>query len=245
MKRLLLAFLVLFFVSLGSHAVWWWNQGWPDSWSNADWASAELLPRAEEEPDAVVHVLAARVGNWRGMFAHHSWIVLKEEGAARYTRYDVVGWGQPVRTNVREVDGRWYGNTPVVLKTLRGEEAARAIPVIRAAVESYPWSDSGTYRAWPGPNSNTFVSFVVQHAPELAPGLLPTALGKDFRSAGLFAGRAPSGFGWQVSWNGMAGITLGWAEGLEINILGAVIGIDIRRPALKLPGWGRIGMAPS
>lgn len=244
MKRLLAAFLLVFFVSLGTHAVWWWNQGWPDSWSDADWASAELLPLAENEPDAVVHVLGARVGNWRGIFAHHSWIVFKDANGGRYSRYDVVGWGRPVRENVRDVDGRWYGNTPVVLATLRGAEAEAAIPKIKAAIAGYPYASAGTYRAWPGPNSNTFVAHVVSNVPELAGGLLPTALGKDYRAAGFFAGDAPSGQGWQVSWSGVAGLTVGWVEGIEINILGAVIGVDVRRPAIKLPGWGRIGMAP-
>lgn len=33
-------------------------------------------------------------------------------------------------------------------------------------------------------------------------------------------------------------MTIGWVEGVEINFLGAVLGIDVRRPALKLPGLG-------
>jgi hypothetical protein len=33
-----------------------------------------------------------------------------------------------------------------------------------------------------------------------------------------------------------------WVEGIELNILTAVAGVDLRRPALKLPGLGRIGM---
>ena len=37
-------------------------------------------------------------------------------------------------------------------------------------------------------------------------------------------------------------MTMGWIEGFEINFLGAVLGFDIRRPALKLPGIGRVGM---
>ncbi|MFC7554960.1 hypothetical protein ACFQU7_26130 [Pseudoroseomonas wenyumeiae] len=36
-------------------------------------------------------------------------------------------------------------------------------------------------------------------------------------------------------------MTLAWVEGIEINILGAVAGLDLRRPALKLPGLGRLG----
>ena len=38
------------------------------------------------------------------------------------------------------------------------------------------------------------------------------------------------------------GITIGWVEGVEVNVLGLVTGVDIRRPALKLPGFGRIGV---
>lgn len=37
-------------------------------------------------------------------------------------------------------------------------------------------------------------------------------------------------------------MTIGWVEGVEINFLGAVLGIDVRRPALKLPGLGRLGL---
>jgi hypothetical protein len=39
------------------------------------------------------------------------------------------------------------------------------------------------------------------------------------------------------------GLTIGWVEGFEINFLGAVQGFDIRRPALKFPGVGRLGVA--
>ena len=33
-----------------------------------------------------------------------------------------------------------------------------------------------------------------------------------------------------------------WVEGLELNILGAVAGLDLHRPALNLPGLGRFGL---
>ena len=35
-------------------------------------------------------------------------------------------------------------------------------------------------------------------------------------------------------------MTIGWVEGIEVNLLGLVAGFDLRSPALKLPGWGRI-----
>jgi hypothetical protein len=94
---------------------------------------------------------------------------------------------------------------------------------------------------WPGPNSNTFVASIARQVPSLAPALLPTAIGKDFVAWPVFAGAAPSRTGFQVSLGGVLGLTVGWVEGVEVNLVGLVAGIDWRRPALKLPGWGRVG----
>jgi hypothetical protein len=38
-------------------------------------------------------------------------------------------------------------------------------------------------------------------------------------------------------------LTLGWIEGVELNFFGGVLGLGVRRPALKLPGIGRLGVA--
>jgi hypothetical protein len=46
-----------------------------------------------------------------------------------------------------------------------------------------------------------------------------------------------------ISLGGYVGLALGWVEGFELNFFGAVVGFDIRRPALKLPGLGRFGLA--
>ncbi|WP_298961303.1 DUF3750 domain-containing protein [uncultured Methylobacterium sp.] len=242
--RLALAVLLLFLAPLAAHAVWWLSRNDPTpDWATADWSSARLLPPAAAAPDAMVRVYAARVGRWRGIFAHHCWIVVKEAGAARYTRFDVVGWGLPVRTDAYAADARWFGNPPQVVLALDGEAAARAVPRIRAAVAAYPYRAAGSYTVWPGPNSNTFVAQVLRAVPDLAAALPPTALGKDF-SERLLA-PTPSRTGWQVTWRGYVGLTLGWVEGVEINLLGTVLGLDLRRPALKLPGWGRIGVDPA
>ncbi len=241
-RRFLLAFAVLFLIPVATHAAWWSWQPLAGDWRRADWSSAKLLPAAAIEPDATVHVFAARVGRWRGVFAHHSWVVVKEKDARTYTRFDVVGWGSPVRVNHREADGRWYGNTPELVAEVRGEAAERLIPRIRAAVESYSYNAPGSYLAWPGPNSNSFVQHVLAEVPELGQALPPTAIGKDFRDDGLFAGLTPSRTGVQASLYGLAGVTVAWVEGVEINLLGLVAGLDLRSPALKLPGWGRVGV---
>jgi hypothetical protein len=241
LRCFLLLFALLFLLPVASHAAWWHWQPLAPDWRRADWSSAKILPEAATQPEATVHVLAARVGRWRGAFAHHSWVVVKEKDAPSYTRFDVVGWGTPVRVNHREADGRWYGNLPELVAEVRGEAAERLIPRIREAVKSYAYVTPGTYSAWPGPNSNSFVQHVLAEVPELAHALPPTAIGKDFRENGLFAGLTPSRTGIQASIYGVAGITLGWVEGIELNLLGLVAGLDLRSPALKLPGWGRIG----
>lgn len=79
--------------------------------------------------------------------------------------------------------------------------------------------------------------------PELRAVLPPTAIGKDFPYDGRWIGVTPSGTGLFVSIAGYVGLTIGWVERFEVNLLGAVVGFDVRRPALKLPGLGRLGFA--
>lgn len=241
-KLTILTILAFFLAPLGAHALWWTSARMPDNFRVARWSSAGILPPAAAKPEAMVHIYAARVGRWRGIFAHHSWIVVKEAGATRYTRYDVVGWGTPVRTDLRDPDGYWFGNPPVLVGAVEGDAAAALIPKVRAAVRTYPYAGYGTYAAWPGPNSNTFVNHVLTAIPEAGIALPPTALGKDFRDDGWFAGLTPSRTGIQLSAMGLAGLTVGWIEGFEINVLGLVAGFDIRQPALKLPGFGRLDL---
>lgn len=241
-RTVLLLFLVVFILPLAAHAVWYSLQDRPRSWSSANWASAGLLPSPEAKPEAMVHVYAARVGRWRGIFAHHTWIVIKDKGATRYARYDKVGWGSPVRMNNWAADARWFGEVPGLVAAIEGPEAEALIPKVRAAIESYPYAAPGQYAPWPGPNSNTFVAHVLAAIPEAAIALPPTALGKDFRTDGSLAGLTPSRSGVQVGVAGLAGLTVAWIEGLEVNVLGLVAGLDLRRPALKLPGFGRIAL---
>jgi hypothetical protein len=76
--------------------------------------------------------------------------------------------------------------------------------------------------------------------PELKAVLPPTAIGKDYLYEGDWFGLTVSRTGAYVSLAGY--LTIGWVEGFEINCFGAVPGFDLRRPALKLPVIGRLGM---
>jgi hypothetical protein len=238
-----LSLAALFLAPLALHAAWWLSHDDALAWNRADWSSAGLLPRASAAPQALVHVYAARTGRWKGIFAHHSWIVVKERGAESYTRYDKVAWGRPVKVNNWAPDARWYGHQPALVGSVEGPAAQALISRIKAAVARYPHSGYGAYSVWPGPNSNSFVAYVLSAVPEARIALPPTAIGKDWRADRRILGLTPSGTGVQLSLGGLLGLTVGWVEGLEVNLLGLVAGLDIRRPALKLPGFGRIGVA--
>ena len=201
-----------------------------------------MLPSASADREARLLVFTGRTGRWKGIFAIHSWVVYKPEGTASWNRYDVVGWGQPVRSNGWDPDGRWFGDVPRVLVDVRGEEAAALIPKVKAAIAAYSYSNFGDYRMWPGPNSNTFTATVLRAVPELAVTLPSNAVGKDFRPY-PYLGLTDSGTGVEASLWGLLGVKLGWVEGLEVNFLGLVAGLDLRHPGVKLPGFGRIGMS--
>ncbi len=239
MQRFLIVLLVLLFGPVLLRAAVYAASDQQAHWSSADWSSAGLAPDPKSEPRAVVQVYAARAYRWRGIFAVHSWIAVKKAGATRYTRYEVTGWGRPLRIS----DGRWVGNVPDILFDRRGPQAAAMIPQIEAAIAAYPHGERGGYTVWPGPNSNSFVAAIARAVPELDLTLPPHAVGKDFAPGWVSLMQTPSNTGWQVSFAGYAGFAFGRAEGLELHLLGQTLGIDVLRPALKFPALGRVGMA--
>jgi hypothetical protein len=241
-KLALALFGLLYLVPLSISVLLYQHTGIGADWWSADRSSIGHLPPARDNPAALVRVFAAPTVRWRGILAVHCWIVLKPEGASTYTRYDYTAWGEPIRVNGFPPDGRWFGRHPELVFAADGETAAAMIPRMQAVIGSYTWRNRGDYRAWPGPNSNTFVAAVLDAVPEAAMVLPPTAIGKDYPYDGRWLRLTSSGTGIRLSLGGYAGLTLGWVDGIEVNILGGIAGIDLRRPALKLPGLGRLGV---
>jgi hypothetical protein len=218
------------------------------SWWELRRDSSGQAPDPAETRDAVVQVYAARTVGWRGVVAVHTWIAVKPSGAPAYTRYEVMGWGvgngaPAIRVNRAGPDNYWFGSRPERLVDLRGAGVDELISRIQAAVEAYPYPDS--YRTWPGPNSNTFIAYLGRAVPELGLGLPVTAIGKDYIPGGWPVARSPSGTGVQVSLFGLLGVLAGAKEGLELNLLSLTFGLDLKRPALKVPVVGRLGLSPS
>ncbi|MBS1154739.1 MAG: hypothetical protein H6R07_663 [Proteobacteria bacterium] len=222
--------------SAEKHAAW---QGWFD----APRHSAGIAPDPAKLADtAIVQVYIAPTYGWRGLVAVHPWIIFKKPGETAYTRYDVIGWAgdEVVQRNYAIADGLWYGAQPKLLVDHRGAVAATMISEIEAAIASYPFAH--TYRAYPGPNSNTFMAHIGREVPALKLDLPANAVGKDYRSIGNPIGLSSSGRGIQASLLGMGGISIGLEEGIEINFMGLNFGLDLNSPGLRLPFIGRIGM---
>ncbi len=241
-RLIVIAILLVFFAPILARSALYAAGDAPRSWYRADWSSSGLLPAAADFKPARVIVFTGRAGAWKGIFAVHSWVVLKPANARHWTRYDVVGWGHPVRTNGWPPDGRWYGDRPTAVADVSGPAAARLIPKIEAAVAAYRFAQYGDYRVWPGPNSNSFTAAILRAVPELSVSLPPNAVGRDYRDR-LYAGPTDSGTGVELNLHGLAAVKIGWVEGVEFDLLGLVAGLDLRHPGIKLPGYGRIGLA--
>ncbi|MGH7418813.1 MAG: DUF3750 domain-containing protein, partial [Candidatus Rokuibacteriota bacterium] len=158
----------------------------------------------------------------------------------------VMGWGvgngaSAMRVNRAGPDNYWFGSRPELLVDRRGEGVDELIARIETAISAYPYPAS--YRTWPGPNSNTFTAYLGRAVPELRLDLPVTAIGKDFIPGGMPVARSPSGTGVQLSLFGLLGVLAGVEEGLELNLLSLTFGVDLKRPALKLPIVGRVGFS--
>ena len=131
---IMLTIFAVFLAPLIARAAFYAVSGDARSWRDADWSSSGLLPQARDFQPARVVVFTGTTGAWKGVFSVHSWIVFKPAGARNWTRYDVVGWGNPLRANGWPADGLWYGNTPTPIADVTGAEAEKIIPKIEQAV---------------------------------------------------------------------------------------------------------------
>ena len=152
-------------------------------WRTASRDSAGIAPDPLRTEEAVVQVYGADAWGWRGWFAIHTWIATKRQNENVYTVYDVVGWrsyrNKPVMRIAQDIPDRyWYGEKPRLLKQHRGAGVDNLIDAIEQAAMDYPWKT--TYKAFPGPNSNTFVAWIARQVPQLDLDLPFSAIGSGY-----------------------------------------------------------------
>lgn len=212
-------------------------------WRTASRAPVGLAPDPALVTEAVVQVYGARAVGAKGYFGVHTWVAVKPGGAPGWTVYEVIGWrlrraDTAVVVRSRHPDGRWFGAAPELYAEKRGAGVDALIERVDAAARAYPYA--GEYRAWPGPNSNTFTAWIARAVPELEVDLPATAIGKDYLGGAIFAA-APSGSGFQFSLGGLLGFAASGVDGVEVNVLGLNFGVSPN--GLELPLVGRIGSA--
>jgi hypothetical protein len=223
------------------------------NWQTASRESAKLVPLAQFDNEARVQIYCAKAFSWRGKFSVHTWLATKEKNAETYLVYHVLLWGSYYGDGVVSIskdlpDRYWYGAKPEIIFSIQGKKAEVMIPKIYAAVKSYPYQNF--YRAYPGPNSNSFISYIMRKVGRFYTCLPSNAIGKDWlcddskkelKPKAKFFSISESGTGIQFSCFGMIGFIFGLIDGIEINIIGLSFGIDLLLPAFKLPIIGRIG----
>jgi len=152
-------------------------------WRTASREPAGIAPDPKVTKEAVLQVYGAPTWGWRGWFAIHTWIAAKNSGEPAYTVYEVIGWRQfrglsAVRIEKDLPDRYWFGEKPRLLVEHRGKGVDDLIVAVDRAARAYPWPDS--YKAFPGPNSNTFTAWIARQVPELGLSLPFSAIGSSY-----------------------------------------------------------------
>ncbi|HUQ01032.1 MAG TPA: DUF3750 domain-containing protein [Kofleriaceae bacterium] len=188
--------------------------------------------RAPSNDQATVLLISGGLGRPIEKIARHPWFAVREAGATSWTIWEVGGGGE----SENPFDNSPYLE-PVLHGVWRGAVAERAIACL--AREAPPWKGALRYRAWPGPNSNTFGDVMLRRC-GLHASLPATSIGKDYRGK-VGVSKTSEGTGFQIeTW--ILGLRLGLKEGIEVHVIGLAFGVDLWPPALIIPiGSGRLG----
>jgi hypothetical protein len=186
---------------------------------------------APPNDQATVLLISGGLGRPIEKIARHPWFAIRRKGETEWTFLEVGGG-----TSENPFENSPYLE-PVLHGVWRGAEAERAIVCLER--ESEQWLGELRYRAWPGPNSNTYGDVMLRRC-GLHASLPANSIGKDYRGK-LGVSWTSEGTGFQIE-SALVGLRLGLKEGIEIHVIGLAIGIDLWPPAFLIPlGSGRLG----
>jgi hypothetical protein len=192
--------------------------------------------------EPVVQLRCAALPPPLGMVARHCWFAAYDPTDGRWRRWEVWqtkgkdrnSW-EHLRKDLMHVDANVGGGPYEVLQEWRGDQARALLTAIGAAPTRYERRDC--YIAWPGPNCNTYVVWVLNEANVISE-VHPLAVGQHYDGV-LGACVTTSGAGVQVE-TATVGGRIGLREGMELHVLTMPFGVDILAPALTTP-LGRCG----
>jgi len=119
---------------------------------------------SDRPAELVVQLRCAKIPQAKA-FADHCWFAEYDPPGKRWHRWEVMRfslgrWGH-VQRNLMTADAGVGAGPSWVLHEFRGDNAARLRDVLNEP-QRYPFRDR--YRYWPGPNSNTYVAWVLREA---------------------------------------------------------------------------------
>jgi hypothetical protein len=193
-------------------------------------------PRFERPNVTVVQLVRARLPGALRPIAVHYWFNAYDARVGRWERWELwqdEGAGASSWGHIhRDLMAPWSnvgGGEAVIEDEWTGEDAERLIATLHRP-ESYP--DRSTYRAWPGPNSNTYVAWVLRES-GVSADLGPLGIGKDWRGW-IGGGATTTGTGLHFD-TPLFGVKLGIVEGVELHVLAFTFGFAFLKPTLKTP----------
>jgi hypothetical protein len=198
-------------------------------------------PLAPRPGEPVVQLRSAPLPEPLGTIAVHCWFLAFNPDEGTWHRWELwqtrdpglFNWGHVTR-DLSSLEVGVGGGPGRIEREWHGDEARRLIKTLERSGE-YP--DRDQYFAWPGPNSNTYIDWVLR---ESAVGfdLGPRGIGRDYRGR-VGAGLTTTGTGVQAESTAI-GVKVGLREGIELHLLGFTFGIGVWPPAIKTP-LGRFG----
>jgi hypothetical protein len=178
-----------------------------------------------------------------GYVAVHYWFVAFDPDEGEWHRWELwqeadmggTSWGHVHRDLLSPRSGI-NGYPPRIMAEWRGRTA---LDLQTALADSREYPDRNHYLAWPGPNSNTYIAWVLRRAGASA-DLDPRGVGKDYLgTAGVAATTSQTGVQAETS---LLGCKVGLFDGVEFHFLCFTFGLDTWPPAVKTP-LGRVGFS--
>lgn len=199
-------------------------------------------PSGDPPSPCLVQLRYATLPHCLRAIAVHYWFVVFDGNSGRWHRWEV--WqaknagGQSVghiHCDLRHPDCG-VGGGPYRLAAEWDGSAAQAICAVLTKAHDYPHWDR--YRAWPGPNSNTFAAWVLREA-GLHYSFDPRAIGKDYMGLlGMQRSSRPLCIQLETP---LFGVRLDLYDGVEVHLLGLTCGLRWSLLEVYTP-VGRVGL---